>query len=191
MITRRKQNYQEYETAVSPVVGVMLMLVVTIIIAAVVSGFAGGLFGAGSNQKTPALAMDVKIQNSTDGGLSFSANVLSISEPVSTSKLKISTSWVKNATVYGGAETTSKVPYGFGPGVTGDVSLTKPYNQNQWFGNYSLMQGTGMLAEPGDISSILGSKYANLKPGDTVNVRVFYIPTGKAVFQKDVIITGV
>ncbi|WP_084600773.1 type IV pilin N-terminal domain-containing protein [Methanolacinia paynteri] len=32
-----------YEEAVSPVVGVMLMLVVTIIIAAVVSGFAGGM----------------------------------------------------------------------------------------------------------------------------------------------------
>jgi len=37
--------------AVSPVVGVMLMLVVTIIIAAVVSAFAGGL--GGSQQKTP------------------------------------------------------------------------------------------------------------------------------------------
>lgn len=39
------------EDAVSPVVGVMLMLVVTIIIAAVVSGFAGGLVG--DNQKAP------------------------------------------------------------------------------------------------------------------------------------------
>ncbi|MDO9325739.1 MAG: type IV pilin N-terminal domain-containing protein [Methanoregula sp.] len=39
------------DTAVSPVVGVMLMLVVTIIIAAVVSAFAGGL--SGSNEKAP------------------------------------------------------------------------------------------------------------------------------------------
>lgn len=39
------------ENAVSPVVGVMLMLVVTIIIAAVVSSFAGGL--ADSTEKTP------------------------------------------------------------------------------------------------------------------------------------------
>ncbi|MGB4234838.1 MAG: type IV pilin N-terminal domain-containing protein [Methanoregulaceae archaeon] len=39
------------DEAVSPVVGVMLMLVVTIIIAAVVSAFAGGL--AGDNQKAP------------------------------------------------------------------------------------------------------------------------------------------
>lgn len=39
------------EDAVSPVIGVMLMLVVTIIIAAVVSGFAGGLMG--TSEKTP------------------------------------------------------------------------------------------------------------------------------------------
>jgi len=42
---------RNHESAVSPVVGVMLMLVVTIIIAAVVSAFAGGL--SGSQAKTP------------------------------------------------------------------------------------------------------------------------------------------
>jgi flagellin-like protein len=43
------------ERAVSPVVGVMLMLVVTIIIAAVVSAFAGGVVGGTS--KTPQAAI--------------------------------------------------------------------------------------------------------------------------------------
>jgi len=46
------------DDAVSPVVGVMLMLVVTIIIAAVVSGFAGGL--AGGVQTTPQASIQVK-----------------------------------------------------------------------------------------------------------------------------------
>lgn len=46
------------ESAVSPVVGVLLMLVVTIIIAAVVSGFAGGL--AGSQDKAPQASIAVK-----------------------------------------------------------------------------------------------------------------------------------
>ena len=41
-----------YENAVSPVVGVMLMLVVTILIAAVVSAFSGGL--GSSQSKTPS-----------------------------------------------------------------------------------------------------------------------------------------
>jgi len=44
--------------AVSPVVGVMLMLVVTIIIAAVVSAFAGGL--GGSQEKTPQVSLKAK-----------------------------------------------------------------------------------------------------------------------------------
>ncbi len=48
---------QMNETAVSPVVGVMLMLVVTIIIAAVVSAFAGGL--ASDQSKAPQATLDV------------------------------------------------------------------------------------------------------------------------------------
>lgn len=53
------------DSAVSPVVGVMLMLVVTIIIAAVVSAFAGGL--SGNTQTAPQAAIDVRI-SSTGGG---------------------------------------------------------------------------------------------------------------------------
>lgn len=48
----------EKDSAVSPVVGVMLMLVVTIIIAAVVSGFAGGL--AGDQNKLPQASIAAK-----------------------------------------------------------------------------------------------------------------------------------
>ncbi len=81
------------ENAVSPVVGVMLMLVVTIIIAAVVSGFAGGMMG-GSNQKAPTLAMDVKVVNMGSWtGSGFFATVTSVSEPIPTHDLKIVTSW--------------------------------------------------------------------------------------------------
>jgi archaeal type IV pilus assembly protein PilA len=51
--------------AVSPVVGVMLMLIVTIIIAAVVSAFAGGSLG--NPQKTPQA--NIKGTFSTSGGM--------------------------------------------------------------------------------------------------------------------------
>jgi FlaG/FlaF family flagellin (archaellin) len=44
--------------AVSPVVGVMLMLVVTIIIAAVVSAFAGGM--SGSSNKAPQATIEIR-----------------------------------------------------------------------------------------------------------------------------------
>lgn len=50
----KRVTRQNSDEAVSPVVGVMLMLVVTIIIAAVVSGFAGGLVGGGARKPRPS-----------------------------------------------------------------------------------------------------------------------------------------
>lgn len=70
---------QEWESAVSPVVGVMLMLVVTIIIAAVVSAFAGGL--SGDQSKTPqaslsarALIEDIRDTDETDWASTYPAD---------------------------------------------------------------------------------------------------------------------
>lgn len=56
------------EGGVSPVVGVMLMLVVTIIVAAVVSGFAAGL--GDNTQKAPSAAYDFQIEA---GGMATAA----------------------------------------------------------------------------------------------------------------------
>ena len=87
------------EEAVSPVVGVMLMLVVTIIIAAVVSAFAGGL--ATTTGKAPTLAMDTVIQNDGTALNSFySFTVQSVSDPIPTSDLKITTSLADNLQIY-------------------------------------------------------------------------------------------
>jgi len=89
----KRMTKKNGEEAVSPVVGVMLMLVVTIIIAAVVSGFAGGLVSNGQS-KSPTLSMDVQIVNTGSYiGSGFSANVRSVSQPISTKNLKIVTSW--------------------------------------------------------------------------------------------------
>ena len=54
------------EDAVSPVIGVMLMIVVTVIIAAVVSGFAGGY--SDEDRKAPTAAISCQ---ATDEGLLF------------------------------------------------------------------------------------------------------------------------
>jgi len=56
-------NERNYD-AVSPVVGVMLMLVVTIIIAAVVSAFAGGL--GQSSPKAPQVSIGSEAHDSND-----------------------------------------------------------------------------------------------------------------------------
>jgi len=88
----KRMTRKKGEDAVSPVVGVMLMLVVTIIIAAVVSGFSGGLVGG--QHKSPTISMDVKVVNSGSYIASgFFANVNSVSQPIATSQLKIVTTW--------------------------------------------------------------------------------------------------
>jgi FlaG/FlaF family flagellin (archaellin) len=256
-----KKKSGHSEDAVSPVVGVMLMLVVTIIIAAVVSGFAGGLVG-GTSQKAPLLTMDVKISNTgTYIGSGFSATVTSVSDPIQTKDIKITTSWrvtnsssgeitsggntstplvanVKSPEIGNGESITpliaSNAPYGYGPGMNPSASsqsITNPFDKpDQQFGNYSLIQGTGLVAfaygsnsenaigsstgmsddggygvvtdyeyeQPGGSFStgaldaaqgVLGGGWEKLRVGDTVNVKVIHIPTGKVIFEKDVAVT--
>ena len=255
-----KKELGHSEDAVSPVVGVMLMLVVTIIIAAVVSGFAGGLVG-GTSQKAPMLTLDVKISNTgTYVGSGFSATVTSVSDPIPTKDIKIATSWRVtdsntgditsggntstplvanvNSPEIGDVETTtpliaSNAPYGYGSGVnssSGAQSLTNPFDKpDQQFGNYSLTQGTGLVAFAYGSNSekaigsatglsdnggygvvtnynytrdgsfiggaldpaqaVLGTNWEELRGGDTVNVKVIHIPTGKVIFEKDVAVT--
>lgn len=58
-------TWKKNDDAVSPVVGVMLMLVVTIIIAAIVSAFAGGLGGTSDAPPNAAIGGEFSI----DGGM--------------------------------------------------------------------------------------------------------------------------
>jgi len=59
-----KSTFQEH--AVSPVIGVMLMLVVTIIIAAIVASFGGGM--SGTTEPAPVASIDVSIDLNYDPG---------------------------------------------------------------------------------------------------------------------------
>jgi len=270
--TKTRKNGEE---AVSPVVGVMLMLVVTIIIAAVVSGYAGGLVNGQS--KSPTLSMDVKISNTGSYvGSGFVGRVLSVSQPINTKDLKIVTTWsttmknnqsvdlsstqsaiyngmmftggntsvpnIPNINCYVGMQTGSVVtwstaPYGAGTGINAtNTNLMDPfgkasssyYQSIMWFGNYTLREGVDLFALPygsddgqaiggkagsaatsgynGQVpyayvagkfangqcdptSAVLGTGWEQLRPGDTVNVKVIYTPTGAAIFSKDIAVT--
>lgn len=57
------------EEAVSPVIGVMLMIVVTVIIAAIVSGFAGGM--SATESKVPNVAFTVHPNLNGNGTIAF------------------------------------------------------------------------------------------------------------------------
>lgn len=40
------------------------------------------------------------------------------------------------------------------------------------------------------IQGVLGNKWEILRPGDTVNVKIIYIPSGHTIWQKDVVVSG-
>jgi len=282
------------DLAVSPVVGVMLMLVVVVIIAAVVSGFSGGLLG--NQEKAPTLTMDVKIKNTGYwSGSYFSARVTGAEKAIDTNDLKIVTQWsaVNSSSKirYTGGNTVvpgkynvhlhyspgsgcsnekdyfSIAPTGYGTGVgeTGGETGSKERlsSNTNFFGNYSLKVGTTMWAQPygetarptgggytstsyifgygtsgkaftyveGDgqascptnsqqkcahyvlpttvnalpdgtelddysagtfdsMTAVLGKDWYRLRAGDAVNVRVIHTPTGRTIWQKDVIVEG-
>ena len=169
------------EDAVSPVVGVMLLLVVTVIIAAVVATFASGLVS--TQQAAPTVAADVEILSvdsfaSGGGAGKFEMKIVAVSDDVPTKDLKLVTKYVVNSRddpkekVSGGNVTYGKVnntkyttttrtyeyasPIGFGPGVQGSAVTSGQYDTNQQFGYYSLtegtyMQNTGAYQQVGDV----------------------------------------
>ena len=86
---------EQKEDAVSPVVGVMLMLVVTIIIAAVVAAFAGGL--ATDTEVPPTASLETKISINSYGNVEMVIQHLG-GDPIDTARTKLVTTWTDKET---------------------------------------------------------------------------------------------
>jgi FlaG/FlaF family flagellin (archaellin) len=162
-----KKKTKQDESAVSPVIGVMLMLVVTIIIAAVVSAFSGGLIG--TTQKAPNAVLNFQIQSAANEA-GFYAPDMSITEvsgdTLPTRDLRITTIYTNSTgTTFQGSLTGEQY-------VTGNDSYTyftsSEYgpvlylNDMSRFGNYSTITST-----PGTPDAF-GNASAILRPGDTL-----------------------
>lgn len=122
------------EDAVSPVVGVMLMLVVTIIIAAVVSGFAGGL--TTGKEKAPQVSLETHIQ--LHGGMSGDPSMTIKhlgGDPINTQNVKLVTSWAGADGVYHVGSTVAPTYNETNP-VAYHGSLTANYSENSLNTNY-------------------------------------------------------
>lgn len=192
-----KVNFKNTE-AVSPVVGVMLMLVVTIIIAAVVSAFAGGM--AGNQQKAPSGNFECKIINDgTWGGSDFTLKVLAVSEPIPTKDIKITTSWrsadgfsntttitgpvigddSKLNTHYNNSFNKYQSPLGFGAHIE-NWQASGDYVKTQYYGNYTLLASTTMHNSP------YGWSAANGGYGVSSDTHYKYTDGSKYVSGRDV-----
>jgi len=167
----------------------MLMIVVTVIIAAVVSGMAGGM--ASTTKTAPQLTMDVTIRETgwADGSSYVLFDVKSVSEPIPTRNMRITTMWaLSNGTIGGATLTTSNASFiGFGAGVNGTQVASGTYGENQQFGNFTLIPGTTMKAEDNaGMAAVLGNNWTMLRAGDLVDVKITHIPSGKTIFSKSV-----
>jgi len=203
-----KRTVQEH--AVSPVVGVMLMLVVTIIIAAVVSAFAGGM-GSGA-QKAPQASIEVKINTAADDTMGGSDTIMTFTElsgdPIPTKDLAIITYYQnKEGRVYKNRQTASS------PAVDlyGNTKNTRiPFindmrlgysgnNPDKDFGNFTWSSGdvlsTGNTAGSAYLLAVNSSTTpytildeSGFGPGSIVDVKILHVPSGQYIFDKEVVV---
>ncbi|WP_157199070.1 type IV pilin N-terminal domain-containing protein [Methanolacinia paynteri] len=191
--------------AVSPVIGVMLMLVVTIIIAAAVSAYAGGMV---SDQKeTPTAQLDVELKS--EGTYPKLVFTHLGGDSLDTSELKIITYFHDITRTIDGTTLTGIYKH------TTDGSLN-PMDPENYFdaadyetGNGSLISNNGY---PCTISNGEPVKYwgnSTMMPGDIyttidqaslrsvitvgtvgdepIEVEIIHIPSGKTIFSGEVI----
>ena len=205
---------EQKDDAVSPVVGVMLMLVVTIIIAAVVAAFASGV--TADVEKAPNAVLDVKIYEkctTTSAGDKYvypSIQIKSIGgEPISTEDMVLKFSWNANGEDYTcsyvGGETyvISDTTYPVMGLISTDFSEYLPSTYSLWYGNVTIspgdvLQSTGLFEAydaAGNSVSLDTCKTFNLlfnenqetvKSGQKMHVVIMW--NNYAIFDKEVIV---
>lgn len=203
------------DEGVSPVVGVMLMLSVTVIIAAIVSAAAGGL--SGTEKKAPSAILEVHFyDNRSYSGGSFSSDTMTIEHvsgnPLQTKDLSISTYFRNSSGMIKGSlmgekyvEIDSKncgVLFINNPDRFGDPRQSADSTGYQnWFGNSSavLMAGDVLVTPAQYLGSSNNTALHQIlaidpdadpayRAGAVVNVKIVHIPSGQVIFDKDVVV---
>lgn len=167
------------ESGVSPVIGVMLMIVVTVIIAAVVSSFAGGLTDTSTD--VPIASFDFKVYekfiHATTGDSSGTPKVVAnmkSGEAIDTSDLKIVSYWEDDdGNIHSHTFTGGKYA-GFG-------STSGPFS-SPMFGCEGAYWHTGdqYVGSPSDV---LGKTVVR---GEMVEIQMVHEPTNTVIWSDEV-----
>ena len=198
---------EQKDDAVSPVVGVMLMLVVTLIIAAVVAAFASGV--TADVEKAPNTVLDVKIYENYMNSYS-SIQVKSIGgEPISTEDMVIKFSWTGNdgkdySASYSGGKMFNYKDFNDRSAPV-DAMAVMPLvgdirdEYSSWYGNVTISNGDvlqtmGLLDDyqgysgfDRSFSLIFGDEAAKtIKKGQKMHVVIMW--NDYAIFDKEVIV---
>ena len=204
-----KQNIsKKHEDAVSPVIGVMLMLVVTIIVAALITAFSSGLVDTEST--APVSYLDVEIlANQGDTHDQYVLNIKHMGGDVlDTADLKIISEYsyddynagtqkvtsvrtsstitpaTTKTTIISSPKTSAKVPY------LSDITVGDPSHPNVQFGAFDL--------EPGDVMTtgtsigtyiVIGGKTSvpnGFGVGSKVDISIVHTPSDTIIFNEEV-----
>jgi len=178
------------EDGVSPVIGVMLMLAITIIIAAVVSAFIGG--ASTQFEKTPQASLLVYCDGSEDD---FNIIFEHLSgDPIRSEDLKIVT-WIRDEddTVVKHEQSARsnrsssgvRVPYvydtqkGIVPELEFGEAIWKP----------GMIAGTGNKAAPAEFLGISEEELEKLMASDTpVEITIVHTTSGNIILQEDFVL---
>lgn len=168
------------ESAVSPVIGIMLMLIVTVILAAIISGYVGGM--SETKSKPPQLILQTDLVKGDC--VNVSMNVISGGEGIPTRDLKFITSWTSGT--YSGGNTLI-------PGLKYPLGLI-PHNGNpsvEDFGNYTLLGGTRMIVNNSDgADAFFGDQYTHIDTGGIVDIKIIHIPSQSTIYSRELIVGG-
>ena len=204
----KQKSYLNFE-AVSPVIGVMLMLVVTIIVAAAVSAFAGGF--ADDQKETPVAQIDVQLK--TTGLYPKLVFTHLGGDPLKTGDLKIIT-YFHGYQSYSGAGGGGRIVLAVRKHTTdGSLDPMDPANK---YDAVDYEAGTGSLVSNdgypctvsngvpvklwGNSTMMAGDVYTTINPAslesiitersvgdELIEMEIIHIPSGKTIFSGEVI----
>ncbi len=171
------------DSAVSPVVGIMLMLTVTLILAAIISGYAGGI--AKTQSKPPQLVFEATMMNDTTiASNSFlDVRIISVSEGIPSKDLKFQTEWKVNGAQPHHVVITpsgSGYPFGYDPGD----QTPKP------FGNFTLLAGSHLLTNYTGLSTVMSDSWNKsdfgISEGTPIRIQFVHVPSGAIIADKEI-----
>jgi FlaG/FlaF family flagellin (archaellin) len=174
------------DSAISPVIGVMLLLTVTVMIVAIVSSYASGL--SETKDKPPQLIISPEIYR--DSRLVYmNIPVLSAGDGIHTRDLKIITEWRSFGASGGGSvegrDRKNIYPTGHGAGVRSDTGADE-------FGSYTLLGGTLMYVDSAaGCIALFGSDWEKPKAGDLVTLRIIHHPSQAVIVNQDIVVRRV
>ncbi len=160
---RKNMKFGKNDEAVSPVIGVILMVAITVILAAVIAAF---VFGMGTPTKTPTVNMQLKRAQVSTGNITLTH---SGGETVTLADVKLI---VYNTSSY---KTTVNplLPFGTATALPAGSELILQFN-NTGINNIYI---DGVKYTAG--GTITGTSYTLSKAGESVTIEFWYIPSGQ------------